>query len=261
MMKNKYIPLLFILGALLLTGCHAHKKTVRTDKPEAGTVTPPTPPAQRYQLKDIKNFEFQTLSYNYNCTVEGFNINGQIRIMHDSIIWISINKIIEVGRIKMTPSKVEGYVSLVNKYYSGDYATLSKRWGIDVDYATFEALMVGNALPQCTLAKNAEVKNDTITFSVNQRGGNASQRQVTLRVPRNTMKVSYLESKTTSVGQHLRCQYSKMLIADEQAIPGSIDVYLKCRRGTIATVISISKPKLNVKQSYPFNIPSRAKPL
>ncbi|MCR4828300.1 MAG: DUF4292 domain-containing protein [Bacteroidales bacterium] len=257
-MKNRYIPLLLIFGALLLTGCHVHKKTVHTDKPGAGTVTP-TPPATKYQLKDIKNIEYQTLSCNYSCTVEGFNVSGQMRIMHDSIIWLSINKILEVGRIKLTPTKVEGYISILNKYYSGDYASLSKRWGIDIDYATCEAVLTGNMPPNCTLAKNADVKNDSILFNVNQRG--ASQRQIALRVPRNTMKINRLELKSPSVGQHLACQYSKMLIADEQALPGYIDVNLKCRRGTIITGITISKPKLNVSQSYPFKIPSRAKPL
>ena len=168
----KYICIL-AAATLTLAGCRSHKDLQRTDggkSDSTAVVVRPKPHIKPNleRLDSITNSLFATYCANFSCTVDGITMNGQIRIAKDSIIWVSISKIIEVGRAKLTPDRAQAYAKIIGKQYDGDYEGLKKKLGLDADYATLEALLTGNCPPDCHKLKEPKRTGDTITLWFSQ---------------------------------------------------------------------------------------------
>ena len=67
---------------------------------------PPAPPATE-NLDYIAVTDYASYRANFSCSVQGITVNGQIRMAKDSVVWLSINKIVELGRAKLTPNRVQ----------------------------------------------------------------------------------------------------------------------------------------------------------
>jgi len=217
-------------------------------------------PTPTIQLDTIRNLRYNRYSANFSCTIEGMNINGQVRIQHDSIIWISCTKIFEVARLRFTPTSVQGYSRLLNKYYDGDYASIAKRWGIDLDYATLQSLITGSCPPHCVKTAEPQAKGDSVTLQCTQKVNSYNRTVKMVKKIKNKKMTSALLT-TTDVRQTLSCRYSSHQAIGTELAPGIIDISLKCRKGDFSTQLKLSKITLNSAQEYPFSIPERASKL
>lgn len=134
-MKNKLFFLLFIL---LLWGCKVTQQTTVEAIPEVEK------PQHQYfdHVNDTNDF-FTTFSGNFNCEVQGMNANGIVRIQRDSLLWISVNKLVELGRVKATRDSVFGYLKVTNQYAKYSYEDLKRLFNIDVDFATLQNVLTG----------------------------------------------------------------------------------------------------------------------
>ena len=134
-MKNKLFFLLFIL---LLWGCKVTQQTTVEAIPEVEK------PQRQYfdHVNDTNDF-FTTFSGNFNCEVQGMNANGIVRIQRDSLLWISVNKLVELGRVKATRDSVFGYLKVTNQYAKYSYEDLKRLFNIDVDFATLQNVLTG----------------------------------------------------------------------------------------------------------------------
>ena len=207
------------------------------------------------QLDTIINARYNRYCANFSCTVEGIALTGQVRIVHDSCIWISVNKIIEVGRIMITPTRVSGYVKILNKYYDGDYEDIRKRWGIDIDYATVEALLVGNCPPNCKRSREPERDGEQVRLWYTQQG--KRQRKVTLTKGYESKMLSTTEISTTVPTMEASCAYYNRTNISGQMLPSEIEVSLSAHGMTKQTRLMLSSMTLNKVQSTPFTIPAR----
>lgn len=257
-----------MLIAFILTSgfvaCRSHRHVVTppvTDStPVAQQDSATVKPTATVRLDTIRDASFNTYCANYSCTVDGVNVNGQIRIEHDSIIWISINKIIEVGRIMLTPTHVKAYVRIANKYYDGDYATLSRRFGIDIDYYTLEALLTGNCQRDCRKSKEPVLKDNTVSLFYNQSSkATAKERQVVMNKDYKSKKLTSVQLTSTTPRQKILCIYNNLQTYSGQQLATTIDVELYSSHLNVITQLKLEKINLNGKQQYPFKIPSVCK--
>ena len=103
-----YAALLFVVAIALFVNCRS-TKTIIDNEPELSVaVVEPT------------DFEFSTISRNFTAKPDGFNItlNGQLRIKHDSIIWITLSKMVEIGRAKLTQDSIFVFLKIQNRYFA-----------------------------------------------------------------------------------------------------------------------------------------------
>lgn len=103
--------------AVLIAGCSR-----RTVAPVEPTVVETTPSADTTAV--VKPRVYTVV--NFNATVEGVSANGQLRVAEDSVMWISVNKLIELGRAMATPDSVWVNAPLFDKRFSGTYAELAR---------------------------------------------------------------------------------------------------------------------------------------
>lgn len=254
---STYIFILFLLT--LVAGCRSHKH-LTDDKKEASAIVMPTATETvKPQLDTIRNAVYSRYSANFSCAVEGVSVNGQIRIIHDSCIWISVNKIIEVGRIMITPTRVSGYSKIAGKYYDGTYEEVRKRWGVDLDYATIEALLVGNCPPNCTRSKEPRRDGDEVTLWYSQKGH--GQRNVTLCKEFASKLLTTIEISQSTLSGQVRCAYHERTAVNGQMLPSVVDASVTMRGNTKQTRLTLSRFSINQQQNTPFIIPSRLEKL
>lgn len=117
---------IFLLtAALLLTGCRATKKVTPSPAPVADPVVEEAPVATPKRTYTVMQFTGE---------VEGISVAGQLRMAEDSVMWLSVNKIIEVGRAMATPDSLWLRVPLMNRNDAMDYADLKRITGKTVTF-------------------------------------------------------------------------------------------------------------------------------
>lgn len=255
-MGNRLYRLIIVGLAMvaMLGGCRSQKGVIKNNnqnQPQKPDVTDVV-----VRLDTIRNATYHRYSANFSCEVEGISVNGQIRIVHDSCIWISVSKIIEVGRVMITPTRVSGYSRILGKYYDGTYEEVRKRWGIEIDYGTIEALLVGNCPPNCKRSKEPERKGETVTLWYDQ-----GKRKVTMTKDFGSkMLTSTLVSMTTPK-MSVKCGYQKRMASDGQMLPSEVEARVTASGLDKGTKLTLSKITLNKVQKTPFEMPGGLKKL
>lgn len=75
------------------------------------------------------------------------NVSAEIRIKKDEQILVSVRFLgITMAKALITPAEVKYYEKLGNKFFEGNYATLSKWLGTDLDFQKVQNMLVGEAM-------------------------------------------------------------------------------------------------------------------
>ena len=75
------------------------------------------------------------------------NVTAEIRIKKDQAILVSIRFLgITMAKALITPTEVKYYEKINSDYFEGDYTTLSKWLGTDLDFYKVQSLLTGEAL-------------------------------------------------------------------------------------------------------------------
>lgn len=108
------------------------------------------------------NFKYNNLAFgyfsgkgklNYQDQNNSISANFHIRIRKDSLIWISVSQLgIEGARFIITKDSILGINKLNKEVYAYSIAHFSKQFNIDLNYNTFEKILVGNMPlePKCS---------------------------------------------------------------------------------------------------------------
>ena len=115
---NRHI--IILAAAVLLASCHGSKE-VALPQPSPRQEVAPTEPREL------------TVT-NFTATLEGITVNGQLRIASDSVMGLTVSKIVEIGRAMATPDSVWINAPLLDKRFAGDYNDLSRRANQTVNY-------------------------------------------------------------------------------------------------------------------------------
>lgn len=140
MLKKRNILILFLLFAVFVSCKVRYVVSGKTENIR---------PQKLYRNIENNAFEFENLSLKFSAEVNfGQNtesFSGLIRIKHDSIIWLSLRSFnIEGIRVILSKDSVKFLNRLDNTYYLGDFSFLQKKFELDIDYNTIEAILTNN---------------------------------------------------------------------------------------------------------------------
>lgn len=92
-----------------------------------------------YKIKGEANIELNQVSY---------DIDIQLRIKPNDIIWISLSKAgFPVAKILLNEDSVYGMDLFHKKYFKSDYESLAQRIGIGVDFKVAQSILLGQFIP------------------------------------------------------------------------------------------------------------------
>lgn len=131
---------LLVAAALTLASCDKNQAPA----PQPGVETVPQAPVPLKQYIETDTLDtYEYLSSNFTVSVRGISANGVVRMHRDDMIWVSVNKVFELGRVLFTQDSVLGYLKMGDKYVRCSYADLRKALGAYVDYNTVQGVLTG----------------------------------------------------------------------------------------------------------------------
>lgn len=97
---------------------------------------------------DYKNVNFKKMTITYEEGKKKQEFRGSVRILKDSIIWLSISKMgIEGVRVLLTPSKVSFIDRLHRQYMTTDYSYLNQKFHLELNFYLIQSILM-NQLPE-----------------------------------------------------------------------------------------------------------------
>lgn len=263
-MKNK--GLLIILFALMISGCTSTRRTIREPLKEQGV---------DFLINKLKDNElkFNTLSAKFSATYilnkKKTNFSGQLRIQHDSILWISITPMLglEMARFVLTTDSIKYLNRMNSTYLLKDFRFINQLLNKTLDFDMAQAFLTGNDFSLYeTNTFRASVENDEYKLITSNR------RKLKRFVRRNEEEISipiqsiWLDPESFKIkrvmlkeaerdSRKFTAEYSGFEMTDGQHIPGLISYKIETDKDKVRINIEFSKVLLDQELSFPFLIP------
>lgn len=262
-MKNRRLYILLFVATVALifaTSCKTTKPTTTTT-----TVTPPLVVDNHVAVNEIKASDFSTLQMNFRTEISDVGVSGQVRIQKNRVIWVSISKLIELARVKLTPDSAYATIKIKNQAFQGTYEQFQKQFGIAINFDIAQAIIIGNDISSYTEGTPTyKVAGNTTTIAFDQRR-NPKQPLVvkhSMVVDHSTRKIMRHNMITSSPDQRLNVDYSRFESFGKATLPQVVDINIySTESGNVSARLEFSKVQLNQKLTYPISISSRAKPI
>lgn len=130
--------------------------------------------------KGIKSHTRHNLDFNYfsgkakinfDDGENSYNLSANIRVKHDSIIWVSAySSLFKIGKCKITHDSIFILKDIQsNEYYNYSFKGLTDKIGYDINFDIVESILMGN-IPNISSKSKKTTKGDqqVITQSVNE---------------------------------------------------------------------------------------------
>jgi hypothetical protein len=271
-MNKKLLPFLFsiflfsiFLSSLFFSSCSQQKKIIKAPIKEEGA---------DYLFEKLKQNELKfdwftaKISVNYKNKGESNSFNGQIRILRDSVIWLSFTPLlgIEVFRVIITNDSVKFINRINNTYFIGDYDYVNKFLNTNIDYDVLQSFMIGNDLSFYENGKfrasldGGQYKLSTAERTKLKKFVRNSQDQLKILIQNiwinpETFKITRADVKEIRK-QNLRLEanYSVFEKVNDQLFPTRVNFDIYAEKHINASV-EFSKININTPQLFPFRIP------
>ncbi len=135
--------IILVIVVLSLASCKSRKITDKSvDYLPAKTIVKKNHEA-RFARTSVK----ASMQIKYRGKDELPNINGSLRMVKDSIIWLNFSKLgFPIAKLIITPSDVKFYEKIGKTSFEGDFKLISSWLGTDFDFEKVQNLFLGETL-------------------------------------------------------------------------------------------------------------------
>ena len=148
------------------------------------------------------------------------NVSATCKIKKDSAIYVSIQPFmgIELFKAELTKDSLHVFDKMNNRYYALDYAYFSKRFGVNVDFNSLQALLFGQFF--CIGSDTIVADNCTLTEQNRIEYQHGNMLQSTEIAADNTIKQVSLKAKNSTY--QLQTNYENYTKQDSVSFPQKI---------------------------------------
>ena len=261
---------IFFLGILsiFLYSCNTRRQVIKQPLKEHGA---------DYIFEQLKKNElrFKTLSGKFSAEADINNDNnsfsGNIFIIKDSIIWVSIQKLgLEVARLLLTPDTAK-FMNRINKtYFISDFNFVNQLFKTDFDFDIVQSILIGNDLSYYDNNKfrasieNMQYKISTfnrakLKKSLKKENDNTRLLVQDIWLDPYTFKIKKIMIREVkNENRKFIANYTDFKEIDQQLFPESMSFQV-VEEKKIKVEIEFSKISLNSTESMPFKIPTNYK--
>jgi hypothetical protein len=256
MKKNISSNLFILLTVFVLFACKSKKPLI--DQQNVAKEIPK--PENKIGLKSILANQLDFTTFNTKAATQlffndkNFDVTLNIRIKKNEIIWISITAIagVEVARVLITPDSIQVMDRINDEYLRKPFQFIQGFTSKQVDYATLEALLVGNAIP-FTLNEKSEItqSNEVIMLK-----GMIQRLSYQLQFNKD-FKANQTFLEDIAAGQMLNINTESFGTVSEKLVPLKVLIASKTKDKQVKVDMQYSKTMLNTVLDFPFNVPKR----
>lgn len=272
-MNNRLFLLLGCILLLLSAGCKRHRlsksQVVVIDStqqvPQDSTIAIQQPPKETPKEEELKvnveEIDFHYLSSKSKVSYKSKdqdidNANVFIRMKKDSILWFNVRvAVLDVARGVFTRDTVIIIDNYHKEYYCYNYDSLSKKFGVKLNFGLLQSLIVGN-LPIKKGPKD-KVSKEPDFILLQQNEGKVKVDSYIGDQNRKLKKFKVTEPETNTL---MRMEFEDFTALNNFLFPYSSLITIDNLSKNYQTVIQIKHQKVDLTdepQTFPFNIPAK----
>lgn len=226
----------------------------KTDKPVEAPKEDRKAIAKHYDNKlDFKTLNIKA-SARYEDEKQSQNVTADIKIERDKQILVSIRFLgITMAKALITPTTVSYYEKIKGTYYEGDFTSLSKWLGTELDYSKVQNLLVGEALDDLRKGKYTQTIVENL-FKLED------EKEAKIK------KIFYLDSEKyllqkeeilqPAENRMLAIKYSDSKTFDQGILPTKIEINAVQPKGKTDINLEYNNITFNEELSFPYSVPS-----
>lgn len=181
------------------------------------------------------------------------NVTAEIRIKKDEKILVSIRFLgITMAKALITPTEVKYYEKINGNYFEGDYTTLSRWLGTDLDFSKVQNMLIGQALDDLHKEKYVASIEDKLY-------------KLAAASSSNTAKAFYFEGDKFLIKKQEIAQLAKQreltvsypLYAEYSSVifPSQLQIAASQQKGKTNISIKYESVTFNEDLSFPYSVP------
>ena len=250
---KKYIAL--VLLSVFVISCKSKAVAVQnTDKTVAAPKEDRKAIAKHYDNKlDFKTLNIKA-SAKYEDEKQSQNVSADIKIEKDKQILVSVRFLgITMAKALITPTTVSYYEKIKGTYYEGDFTSLSKWLGTELDYSKVQNLLVGEALDDLRRGKYTQTIVENLfkledekeakikkTFYLDSEKYLIQKEEISQPAENRMLAIKYFDSKTF----------------DQGILPTKIEINAVQPKGKTDINLEYNNITFNEELSFPYSVPS-----
>jgi Domain of unknown function (DUF4292) len=249
---KKHIAILLL--TIFMVSCKSKQVAVQNNNTETAVKIDNKIIEKHYANK----LDFSTLyikaSAKYEDEKQSQNVTAEIKIKNNEQILVSVRFLgITMAKALITPTTVSYYEKINGTYYEGDFTSLSKWLGTELDYSKVQNLLVGEALDDLrkekytqTIVENLirleDEKEETIkkTFFLEPEKYLLQKEQISQAAENRMLEIKYSDNKVFSQG----------------TLPTSIEINAIQPKGKTDINLNYNTISFNEELSFPYSVPS-----
>jgi len=262
----KYIVLIISLSALIFSSCNTQRKVIRQPLRELGDSIV----FAKLKQNELNYTQFSAkFSASMRIDKKQSSVGGQVRILCDSVIWVSLSPAlgIEAARMLIMKDSVKFMNRIDATYMVSDFAFINNYLNSGFDFDMLQALLVGNDLRYYennqfkASVDNGQYKLHTLNRHKLRKfiRNNADYDKVLVQsiwLNPETGKIQSLHIKELDKdNKKLEAVYENFLDINGQLFPQHVEYKISAEK-EISILIDFSKIKINEPVTTPFSIPA-----
>ena len=140
-MKSKII-MVTVFSLLIMSACKTTKLALKPAVPTTNAVAQLIEQVTKVQPQ-FKTANISKMSLAFNINEREVNVSAVCKIIKDSAIFLSIQPFmgIEMFKAELMPDSMKVFDKMNHRYFVTDYGFISKHFGVDVDFYSFQSLL------------------------------------------------------------------------------------------------------------------------
>jgi len=180
------------------------------------------------------------------------NVSAEIKIKKDEKILVSIRVLgITMAKALITPTSVQYYDKLGNKYFEGDYAGLSKWLGTDLDFQKVQNLLIGKAIDDLHKGKYVV----SIMEKLYKLQSNVGNSENSFYFEADNFLIKRQEINQPALDRTLQVVYPDYKKYDEAILPLALSINARQKENKTNINIEYKNSTFNEDLSFPYNVP------
>ncbi len=249
-MKNTII----LVSILLLVSCKSKMVVVQTKKDTTNiSITADKLIENYYNNKTDFSTLYIKSNAHYQDSKQSQNVTAEIKIKQNEKILVSIRFLgITMAKALITPKEVRYYEKINGSYFEGDFSSLSKWLGTDLDYDKIQNLLLGQSIDNLKKGKyNLTVLDKIFKLDEIQKG--------------TIKKIFYINSENTTVQKQeitqpeqdrsIQIVYSDSKNYNELLLPSNISIQAFQKENKTEINLDYNTITLNEELSFPYQVP------
>lgn len=250
---KKYIAILLV--SVFVISCKSKAVAVQNNTAEVvETKTDKKAIEKHYDNK----LDFKTLyikaSARYVDEKQSQNVSAEIKIEKDKQILVSVRFLgITMAKALITPTTVSYYEKINSTYYEGDFTSLSKWLGTELDYSKVQNLLIGEALDDLRKGKYTQTIVENL-FRLDDEKETNIKKTFFLEPEKYLLQKEQISQP--SENRMLEIRYSDTKTFDQGTIPTAIEINAVQPKGKTDINLNYNNITFNEELSFPYSVPS-----